>query len=341
MKSRLKYVVLISLATISFSLNAQIGNYSNSNDGLKVKVLDVGQALSVVIRTPNKRYVLYDTGKRDGIKEILKTIPKGDSIDLMILSHTDEDHVGSAADVIANYPVKRVINAGYIFQNSITKTYQGFLERIGRNKQISNINLFERDSAIIPGTSEQYGDLKIIYLCGFGKPLEEWGLNGKRAESINSVSIVIKLEYMGKSILICGDALGRTLSSGKSQLIATEKYLINKANSYLRSDVIIAPHHGANNASSDELIDSVKPKYVIFSSGHSAKLMHPRATTAERYLRKVSLDHIFRTDLGDDDGIQEWDFGRERGIIDGCGDHNVEIDISNKSDLTVCYYSSN
>ncbi|NIQ14291.1 MAG: hypothetical protein GTO02_07775, partial [Candidatus Dadabacteria bacterium] len=56
----------------------------------------------------------------------------------------------------------------------------------------------------------------------------------------------------------------------------------NKDNVSLKSDVIIAPHHGADNGSSKCFIEAVDPTYVIFSAGHRHD--HPRAVTAQRYI---------------------------------------------------------
>jgi hypothetical protein len=39
----------------------------------------------------------------------------------------------------------------------------------------------------------------------------------------------------------------------------------------------------------------------------------------------LKLDHIFRTDLGDDEGGAEWVYGRVLGTIHRRGEHDVEI----------------
>ncbi len=79
--------------------------------------------------------------------------------------------------------------------------------------------------------------------------------------------------------------------------------------------MLIAPHHGADNGSSKAFIDAVSPEWVIFTAGHAHK--HPRAVAAQRYLNSgVKLDNMFRTDLGDDEGVKEWDHGRISGHKD-------------------------
>jgi hypothetical protein len=153
---------------------------------------------------------------------------------------------------------------------------------------------------------------------------------------INSVSIVCKLIYGGKSVLLCGDAVGRPRGGQEDALIAEEKYLVEKAPELLNSDILVAPHHGADNANSLAFIRKVSPDYVIFSAGHSV-YDHPRKSTAMRYLNFVSTERILRTDRGDDDGPDEWDYLRIPGCVDIYGDDNIEIVISSDGNYSVKY----
>ena len=151
----------------------------------------------------------------------------------------------------------------------------------------------------------------------------------------NAVSIIIRLEYAGKSILFAGDAVGREVDGPVllRDCIATEKFVVdNAAQVPIESDVLIAPHHGANNASSDCFIDEVDPEYVIFSAGHAHH--HPREKTAQRYIDNgVSVSNMFRTDLGDNEGDTEWSHGAAGG--DGPGDDHVEIIINQAGNIEV------
>ena len=107
------------------------------------------------------------------------------------------------------------------------------------------------------------------------------------------------------------------------------------------SDILIAPHHGADNASSTSFIYAVSPEYVIFSAGH--RFEHPRATVAQRYLDNgVSIQNIFRTDLGDDERDpneedKEWSHGRQNGHRDPSGDDDVDILIRSNGTVRVEY----
>jgi competence protein ComEC len=139
----------------------------------------------------------------------------------------------------------------------------------------------------------------------------------------NAISIVVRLVFAGKSILFAGDAVGRK-DDGSEDCWATEKFMVdNVAQVPIDSTVLIAPHHGANNASSDCFIDAVDPEWVIFPAG--SKHHHPRAAVAQRYLdHGVPLENISRTDLGDNEGGSEWAHGATS-TPDGKGDGDIEI----------------
>ncbi len=165
-----------------------------------------------------------------------------------------------------------------------------------------------------------------------------WGLSG--AKERNGGSIVIRLLYKGKSVLFCGDAVGRYEDHANNECIATEKFMVENAGVItIDSDVIIAPHHGADNASSTKFIQAVTPEYVIFPAGH--RYQHPTTAAAQRYLNNgVLLGNIFRTDLGDDErdhGSCEWAHGRVNGHKDEAGDDDVDILIRSNGTVRVEY----
>lgn len=153
---------------------------------------------------------------------------------------------------------------------------------------------------------------------------------------MNAGSICVRIECAGKSILLCGDAVGRHLNSPAGTNIATEKYLCDNADELpIDSDVVVAPHHGANNGSSERFIEAVSPSCVIFSAGHDHQ--HPTQAAAERYtVRGVPISQILRTDRGDDEeGGFEWKEGSVEGHSDPAGDDDVDILIRPSGEMLV------
>lgn len=311
---------------------------------VEVRVLDVGAGLCNIIKMPGNKYIIYDAGgdyNTNGERTMVQIrgfIPVGSEIELMVLSHTDADHIVAAGEVIREYKVKKLLWGGYersmIDSEQPTAAYQRIISALLEKPTTINVNLNQRDSVITPGNHFAIGEATITFLCGFGKPLTEWELTDK-AEKLNAVSIVMRLDYDGNSVLFCGDAVGRHRDDPEDALIATEKFMIDHAPQYLPATVIIAPHHGARNASSPDFIKLVKPKAVIFSAGH--RFHHPDASTAFRYLHYVSTDNIFRTDRGDDEGGTEWDYLRVPGTVDRYNDDNIDILLKSDHSYKVFY----
>ncbi|MES2827176.1 MAG: MBL fold metallo-hydrolase [Bacteroidota bacterium] len=340
------YASLIKHATIKINQDISDKNLAQDAGLVDIRVIDVGQGLCIVIKLPGNKYVIYDAGgdnssKSHTLEQIRKSIA-GTTVDLMVLSHMDADHIAAADEVIDAFKVKKLLWGGYeksmTGEPKPTQAYNQVVHAISRHPEMENVNLNVLDSTITPGNSFVLGGATFTFLCGFGKPLPEWQLD--RSEKLNSVSIVMKVEYGGNSVLICGDAVGRHREETEvNAIIATEAFMVKKASKYLPSTVLVAPHHGANNGSSRTFVNMVKPKSVIFSAGSGYR--HPTTRTANEYLRVVAISSIFRTDLGDYEGGEEWALGTKGSLTkpykDIYGDDNVQIQLRANGTYRVFY----
>jgi len=318
-------------------------------DSVSVRVIDVDNGLCTIIRLPGHKYVIYDAGglnTADGSQSwaaMKKFLPEGSTVEMMILSHMDGDHIVAASQAIRGYHIRKVIWGGYdrkIDGSNATET--GAFQRLKaalreKNAETESVNLHERDSVIYPGGDVNISGVHFKLLCGFGKPLPEWHLTSDAAERLNGVSIVMKMIYGTNSVLFTGDALGRRKDDPESACIATEKFLVDHVGDDLKSTVMFSPHHGAENGSSTPFLDKVKPEYIIIPAGHVASFLHPRKTTCLRYLNYVTADHILRTDRGDDQGPKEWDYLRIPGCKDGAGDDDIQIYLRSDNQYHVYY----
>lgn len=330
------------------------GDIVNANPDVnaivEVRVVDVGAGLCNLIKLPNNKFVIYDAGGDkftqpgdENIAQIKDYIPAGSDVELMVLSHSDADHMLAAHHVIRNYNVKKLLWSGFeksmITINPLdtpTGTFNRLVRALNDHPGTENVNLNKKDSMLTPGSGFSIGNVTFTFLCGFGKPLGNWNLTDT-AEMLNSVSIVMKMEFAGNSVLFCGDAVGRhRTDTDVNALIATEEFLVNNAEALLPSTVVIAPHHGAKNGSSRAFVDLVKPKVVIFSAGH--KHSHPTTRTADEYKRSVNQCMIYRTDRGDDEGTStEWNFERIIGHHDKFNDDHIHIQLTGDGKFRVFY----
>lgn len=306
---------------------------------LFIRIVDVGAGQCAVIKMPGDHYMIYDAGNyqdngQTAIDGITALIPEGSNIDLMILSHTDADHLAAVPDICDKYHVKRIIHSGI---TRTTTTWSNADRAIGLerdNDGCIDSNLAVKE--ILPGSVFKYGDVFVQIVCGFNTPPADWDIKTE-AERMNAGSISARVIYNGRSVFFTGDSVGRHIDAAASQCIAGEKFMVdNSAVIPISSDVLIAPHHGADNGSSTAFIQAVHPTFVVFTAGH--KYQHPRAVTVQRYLANgVQAQNIFRTDRGDDEGPTEWDGERVAGGNDKPGDDDIDITIPATGAVQVKY----
>lgn len=120
--------------------------------------------------------------------------------------------------------------------------------------------------------------------------------NGDCAYRINNASIVLMMEINGIRVLLTGDANGKERDhEAEGNAGHIERLLLDLEAAHpgtLQADVLKAPHHGSETASTEEFINAVNPEFVIIS----ASTMHhlPRETVVERYTDGERV--ILRTD---------------------------------------------
>ena len=343
-----RYALIVAVALVLFVQPAGVSSAPVAAlpqaAELVARVLDVGAGLCVVIEIPGddgKHYIVYDAGNYDdkgktamaGIEDV---VGDGEYLDMLVLSHSDADHLGAVPKIVDDYYIGTILRGGL---ERSTATWNNADDAIdvaesAWGKGATVIDLSE--SMWPPGATWKIGDALVTMVCGFEKPPADFGTVGK-SENRNAGSIVLRVYYAGKSILIAGDAVGRHIGGPAGQLIATERFMIELSPAVpIDSDVLIAPHHGADNGSATDFIKAVSPKFVIFSAGH--RYDHPRKATAERYIANgVKKKDMFRTDRGDDEGAAEWDNERVAGTSDKKGDDDVVIKITSAGKVSVEY----
>jgi competence protein ComEC len=253
---------------------------------LHVVFFDVGEGDAIFIETPRGQQILVDGGPSPTtlIGALGRSMPFWDrSLDLVILTHADEDHIAGLIPVLERYRVGQVLDSGYEHDSP---TYQRWLELI-EEKGIP-IHLARAGMRI------ETGDGVELVVLHPGPELMEY-----TAADANNNSVVVRLATEQVSFLLSGDVE----EAAEAMLVASGQELT--------STVLKAPHHGGNTSSSAAFLKAVAPELVVISVGADNRFGHPSPQALERLEEAVGEEHILRTDENSDievatDGKRVW-----------------------------------
>ena len=230
---------------------------------MKAVVLDVGQGLSVVVKTAT-HVMVYDTGQQynqesDAGSQIVVPYLRNHGIkklDALVISHDDSDLSGGAASILEQMPITWVASS-YTLPESIEPM----------PKQLK----------CYAGQQWVWDAVRFEVLYPSAASYQNAALKD------NDRSCVIKVTSRHGTLLLTGD-----IEKG------AEETLLQKQKYQLKSDVIIAPHHGSKTSSTETFVNAVGAKYTVFTAGYLNRFKHPKPLIMSRYLEKKST--LYRSD---------------------------------------------
>ncbi len=243
-------------------------DFRSFNEGLTFAMLDIGQGDALFIESPTGTQILVDGGPPRKILSQLSRVmsPFDHTIDGIIITNPDQDHIGGFLDVLEVYKVDKVFEPG-TYNDS--KTYQNLKTEI-KNKNIPNI-LTRR------GMRLNIGGGVVVDILFPDRDVSTW--------ANNDGSVVAKLTYGKTSVMLTGDTTTET-----------EKIIL-KENSpaQLQSTILKVGHHGSRTSTSVPFVRAVAPIYALISDGKDNKYGHPHQDVLDT-LSSFGAK-IFRTDL--------------------------------------------
>jgi len=248
------------------------------HDDLRVTVLDVGQGNSAVLEFPDGKCMVIDGGGfgDNAVFDVGERVlapflwrNKIRTVDTVILTHPDADHLNGLLYILKYFHVKQVIST---HQASDSDSYEKFLELIRKNAiDHAGFAQIQRSFAINGATMEiLHPDADFMKYHSSSTP-----------KDVNDNSIVCKAGFGGFSILFPGDIME-----------AAERDTTTKNPESLAATILVAPHHGSKTSSSESFLDAVNPEMIIISSGKEDKF--PSESVLERYENREIP--VFRTD---------------------------------------------
>ena len=224
--------------------HTQIAQLQPGVGELRVTLLHVGAGQCAVVEPPSGRTVLLDAGSSTLFDLLSKCISpylrhRGRTeVDTVIVSHANVDHFSAVADVAAAYDVREVL-VGSQFRTHARDNPQA-------ETMLSALDRFERPPrAVSPGDELPLGRETFIRIL--------WPPAGATVEA-NDASLVFRLQHGPRSILFTGDIEDAAMR----ELLKTPELL--------KSDILIAPHHGSSESLTDEFVAAVNPSSVISSN---------------------------------------------------------------------------
>ncbi|MGE0056353.1 MAG: DNA internalization-related competence protein ComEC/Rec2 [Dehalococcoidia bacterium] len=260
-------------------------------DRLQVTVLDIGQGDAILIETPDGQVVLVDGGPSVSrlLNELGAALPSHEHrIDLVVLTHPQEDHVAGLAGLFDRFDVGGVLAAP---REATIPAYHAWRAGI----EAAGVPMTTAEAGIVAKLGDR------MRLEVLNPPLE--GVHGG-ADELNENSVVLRLIYGEVSFLLTGD-LG----------FLGEEVLLGSGFD-LRASVLKVGHHGSDGSTSTAFVNAVAPEVAVISAGAANSFGHPSPTTR---LRLAGIP-VLRTDLNgrvsfETDGKSLW-IESERGQME-------------------------
>ena len=238
-------------------------SFALAQEGLELHFIDVGQGDAVLIRSPSGQNVLYDGGRGDDDTLAYLRSVGIQSLDLVIASHADADHIGGLADVVSYYRPR------FFIDNSIphtSQTYFNLLETV----QAARSQLLEPTARRIG-----LGDASLQVIPPPGD--EAFGQND------NSVGVIVS--YGEFDAALTGDAEAPEFAW----------WFAFVAELFRPVEVYKASHHGSENGDTPESMTTFRPEAVVISAGLDNSYGHPTQHALDLYSGIGAL--VYRTDL--------------------------------------------
>lgn len=233
---------------------------TTSGADLEIICFQAGKADAFLLMTPESA-VLIDCGEKGFGRTILAELEaRGiERLDLMIITHFDQDHVGGAARILNNFPVARILQSDYPKDSEEYEKYVKAVQNAGMEPETVRDNL----SFALDGVSYTVN------------PPKRTKYN---SDSSNNSSLIVSVENGANRLLFTGDAQDERI----------EEFLTLDWGTY---DFLKVPYHGHWQESLMPLMGIVKPRYAVVTSsddepedGETLELLE--ASGAETFLTR-------------------------------------------------------
>ena len=239
-------ILLVALVAVWLGIRQFAGSDGIVRPALTVTALPVGKADALILKTDDWA-AMIDTGEEsDGsyICELLETAGI-DHLNLLLITHFDKDHVGSAAELLETVGADQVLMPDY---EGTRPEYAAFLEALEAHPEAEVQRVTGTESLEIPAGSVNTS----LTVYAADDPAEIQDTDG---EYDNDMSLAAKV--------ICGEK--QFLFTGDIEKTRIRQMLESQVD--WKADWIKMPHHGRYQKKVEKLLDAVQPSYAVICDG--------------------------------------------------------------------------
>ncbi len=245
--------VLLFLFVLTVILQIAESGRWQYRDQLRVWFFDVGQGDAIFFETPEGYQVLVDGGPDRAVLSKLGAVmwPWDRTIDAVVLTHPDQDHVAGLVHVLQRYRVQDVYWTGAEHHTFAAEAFEREMKaRVTRVHQIKRGDAWRAD------------DLKFETIFPFDAPPDGF------LKEQNRYSLVLRATYGDTSVLLTGD----TTAQEEDQYAALSGDV----------DVLKVAHHGSRTSTQIRFLETTYPETAVISVGEDNTYGHPHPIVLQR-----------------------------------------------------------
>ncbi len=210
----------------------------NMPDQFSAHFIDVGQGDSTLLTLTNGKTVLIDAGRQSAGEKVVSYLKEAgiDSIDLVVATHPDADHIGGLLDVLNDIPVKKVLDSG---KPHTSQTYLDYLNLVDQKNIPFEVAKTGQSINLDPNVQ-----IQVLHA-------------DENASDNNDASIVLRATNGCSSVLLTADA-GHGI---ENEMVRNDD---------VQSTVLRTGHHGSSTSTSAAFVEAVNPSVAILSYGENS-----------------------------------------------------------------------
>lgn len=249
--------ILVEFLKVLETETAEESNIQTVDGEMQVHFIDVGQA-DATLFVQNGETMLFDVGTKNSSDELEEYLKNLDIkyIDVLVLSHPHDDHMGGASEILKNFEVGTIYGPDIFDIDSLDtkKWFNNMMDEVDRIDEQRNVGIAEEEQTSIwnfPRNEKgEFAKFNIgDAIVEFYAPLED------EYTDMNDYSICAKVTFGEIDIMLTGDA-----TKDVEEALIEEGYNLDV-------EIFKASHHGSDTGNSKEFLEAMTPECIVISCG--------------------------------------------------------------------------